>query len=165
MTVRHELPNRAGPGPRTNPGLPHSQLSQNAPVDLQEILWLRMSNLSDVDLGPSRISVPGARALFCKHEPVEAGCDAFMVDGEFTHIHPPQDGSLHMTLPDGIREEAMAKGWAEHHPLVAQGRAPQTLVLVYGPRDIEELEVIWSLVKASHGYACGFATDKVNASP
>ncbi|MEU4549032.1 hypothetical protein [Nonomuraea dietziae] len=32
---------------------------------------------------------------------------------------------------------------------------PPTIVMVYGPRDREELEVVWSLVQTSYAYATG----------
>jgi hypothetical protein len=149
------LPARKGPRPRTTPINPHSQLDQNAPVDLQNVLWERMRALPHVETGPTRISVSGARAV---HLPADRGAGpalAFMVEREFAHIHPASDGSLHLTLPDDIRTDAVAKGWAEPHPLVPKGRVPATVVMVYGPRDAEELETVWSLVVASHDFAIG----------
>ena len=78
-----------------------------------------------------------------------------MIEREFAHIHPHHDGSLHLTLPEDIRKDAIAKGWAEPHPLAATGRVPATVVMVYGPRTSEELETIWALVLASQDFALG----------
>lgn len=155
MNSHAALAERQGPRPATSPVIPHRQLDQNAPANLQEALWEYMRNLPRVETGPSLISVPGARATF-----VADGCElgpacACMIGREFAHIHPPSDGSLHVTLPNGLREEAIAKGWAEPHPLAGTDKAPETVVMLYGPRDAAEFAVIWSLVEASHGFACG----------
>ena len=150
------LPMRNGPKPKTSfPGIPHTQLDQLAPHGLQEALWGRMSSLAGIETGQSLISVPGARATFLREGcagHAQGGC---MIGREFAHIHPPHDGSLHVTLPDEIRADAIAKGWAEPHPLAGTDKAPDTVVMLYGPRDTEEFEVIWSLVQASHRFALG----------
>lgn len=43
-------------------------------------------------------------------------------------------------------------GWAVAHPL-AGVRLTRGMVLVYGPRDAAELEVVAGIVAASHAYA------------
>ena len=43
--------------------IPQQQESQNAPADLQERLFDEVRTLSGVDVGASRISVPGARGF------------------------------------------------------------------------------------------------------
>jgi hypothetical protein len=144
---------RAGGRPRTTPTNPHTQLDQNAPPALQEQLYTRAVELAGVVVGPSHVSVPGARAFHlpgCRH-PAEAG---FMIEREFAHLHPRSDGSLHMSLPPAIVETVIENGWAEYHPLAGQYGLPRNIVMVYGPRDAAELEIVAELVQASHGYAC-----------
>lgn len=147
------LPNRSGPPPETSkpdPALrsPHSQLSQNAPADTQEALLERALSLDGVHEAESLVSVPGARA-FVLAEPLAGGPgDAFQAGREFAHLHPPRDGSLHMTLPPMVAEGVYTKGWGEPHPVSGTP-------MVYGPRDEEELEVIWRLVQASYQFARG----------
>jgi hypothetical protein len=148
-----KLPARKGPKPKTTATIPHYQVDQIAPVKLQEALWQRMNTLSGIKTGPSRISVPGARAVFVTDGHNHKSCERCMIDGEFAHLHPQDDGSLHMTLPDNIRQSAMAQGWAEPHVLVGSDKVPETVVMVYGPRDDGELEIVWSLVTASHAFA------------
>lgn len=153
MTI--ELPSRSGAKPRTTDTNPHSQLDQNAPQRFQEALWGRMAALADVETGQSLVSVPGARAIFAKGDHAPGCADCFMEGGEFAHIHPVSDGSLHIALPEAIAAQACGQGWAELHPLAASGRVPRSIVMVYGPRDEDELEVIWNLIRISHGYATG----------
>ncbi len=62
---------------------------------------------------------------------------------------------MHMTLPEADVPEILERGWAEAHPLVPKGRAPPTLVMVYGPRDEGELDVVLRLIDASYKFARG----------
>lgn len=154
MTI--SLAARRGEKPSTSSSIPHCQLDQNAPIELQERLWEKMRGLPGIRTGQSRISVPGARATFICDDGAVAECpDCVMIGSEFAHIHPASDGSLHVCLPEPARSEAVARGWAEPHILVASGKAPKSVVMIYGPRDEAELETVWSLVRISHQYASG----------
>lgn len=143
---------RLGPPPVTTPTNPHTQLTQNAPPALQERIFEMACSLPGVVVGRSLVSVPGARAF---HLPGtgEAPLGAFMIQREFAHLHPPDDGSLHMVLPMDVAERAIAGGWAERHPLAGSYGLPSNIVMVYGPRDEGELEVVCDLVRASHALA------------
>jgi hypothetical protein len=80
--------------------------------------------------------------------------EAFIDDHEFCHLHPPSQGSVHLTLPPGFREQIIALGWAESHPLAGAGLSTG-LVTVYAPRDEGEREVVFSLVLAAYHFARG----------
>jgi hypothetical protein len=149
-----ELPQRAGPRPRTTPTNPHTQLDQQ-PADLRltEELARRIFSLPGVLERPSGISVPGARALTLAPEEPTGPPEAFLIDREFAHLHPHPDRSLHAMLPTGLVEQAVEAGWAEPHPVALRGLIPPTAVMLYAPRDDEELDVIEQLVKASHAFA------------
>lgn len=112
-----------------------------------------MFGLSCVVETPSLISVPGARAAWLDDGCAAGPPDAFMIEREFCHLHPPRDGSLHLNLPLDIGSHAIERGWAEQHPLVARGIVPPTVVMVYGPRNDEEFDVVRRLVEASHRFA------------
>jgi luciferase-like monooxygenase len=115
---------------------------------MQEQLFTRAQALPGVSVGKSLVSVPGARAFHLDEALARGPNDAFQRGREFAHIHPAHDGSLHMTLPPRLYEEVLAKGWGEPHPVSGT-------MMVWGPRDEQELEVIWNLVRASHAYATG----------
>lgn len=150
---RYSSARRAGPRPKTTPTNPHTQLDQIAPVDMQERVFELASRLDGVIIGKSLVSVPGARAFHLPDAHATFGC--FMIEHEFAHIHPPSDGSLHMTLPPSIVDRAVEQGWAERHPLAGKHGFPENIVMVYGPRDEAELRVVTSLVHASHQHARG----------
>lgn len=153
--MHHHLPVRPGPKPSTTPRTPHRQLDQISPPTLQAALWQRMASLADVSVRPSGISVPGSRALWLEHPGNARG---FMVGREFAHLHPSDDGSLHMILDPRSHELAIAGGWAEPHPLAGRHTAP-TNAMVFGPRDELELEAVWWLVQQSWRFASGLAPE------
>jgi hypothetical protein len=110
--------------------------------------------LDGVEERPSRISVPGARALWLV-EGHEGPPEAFMIGWEFAHLHPGGDQSLHAMLPLDLATAAMEAGWAELHPVARLGLIPPTAVMIYAPRDDDERAAVESLVQASWAFARG----------
>jgi hypothetical protein len=154
MRATAALPVRVGPRPRTTPTNPHTQLDQQ-PTDRRVIeeLARRAFALPGVVEEPSRISVPGARALVLAPGEPAGPREAFLVGREFAHLHPDPDRSLHAMLPPETAAGAVAAGWAEPHPAALRGLIPPTAVMLYAPREEAELEVIERLVRASHAFA------------
>lgn len=154
ITPTVTLPQRVGAKPRTTPDCPHTQLDQIAPPALQRQLADYMFGRPCIEERRSLVSVPGARAMWvseaCAVNPDER---AFLHGREHAHLHPEYDGSLHMALPPEWVAEAIAKGWAEPHPLVQRGLVPETDVMVFGPRDEADLAVVKQLVDASFHFA------------
>ncbi|REF00957.1 luciferase family protein [Thermomonospora umbrina] len=156
MSVTSALQRRTGGRPKTTPATPHRQLDQNAPEDLQEELWRRMAALDHVRTGDSAISLVGTRAVHLNPSQAGGPPTAFAPGTtEFAHLHRRSDGSLHITLPEAEARKVIAKEWGELHPVVKMGYFPPTLVMVYGPRNTEELETVWSLVRRSYEFALG----------
>ncbi|TDC38622.1 luciferase family protein [Micromonospora sp. KC213] len=153
MSIRTELPARQGPRPRTGPAIPHQQLSQIAPVELQDELWRRMTTLEGVVTGPSGISFPDTRALHLRPAPNSPEIERFLIGSEFAHLHGPADGSLHLCLPHDVVAEVERQGWGELHPIARDGKRPATLLMLFGPRDTNELKIVWKLVQVSHHFA------------
>jgi phospholipase/carboxylesterase len=71
---------------------------------------------------------------------------------EFAHLHPEFDGSLHVALPTHLAADVVAKGWGTPHPW-AGSRLTAGFTLVFGPRDLAELEIVAAIVATSHAYA------------
>lgn len=114
-----------------------------------------MTGLDGVTAGRSSISAPSSRAVHLHPDLALGPEEAFVIDTEFAHLHGPHDGSLHLALPRDVVDLAADRGWAELHPIARAGIRPPTLAMLYSPRDQEELEVIWTLVEASHRFARG----------
>jgi phospholipase/carboxylesterase len=146
------LPERDGSRPQVSTKTPQEQLTQNSPPALQDELFARLSALPGVVAQPSAISVPGARAFTL---PSGSGPqDAFLVPdvGEFAHLHPSYDGSLHVALPPAMAADVVTKGWGVAHPLAGL-RVTPGMVMIFGPRTQPELEVISAVVGFSHAWA------------
>jgi phospholipase/carboxylesterase len=149
-----KLPQRRGPRPEVNWRIPQQQQTQNAPRDLQERLFDEIRQLPGVDVGPSHISVPGARGFTVRDRSEDE--QSFLVPevGEFAHLHPSYDGSLHLVLPPEMAADVSIKGWGRPH-MWAGTRLSPGFMLVHGPRDENELATVLGIVTASHTYATG----------
>ena len=159
------LPARRGSPPNTTPLCTHQQLTQNGPPALREELYERVIALSGVIEGPYRGSAPlGTRAFLLDPEYAEGPPQAFLIGKEFAHLHPDYDGSMHLTLPRNTSDEIVTRGWGEvHFDTGLFGRGTPIFVMVYGPRDEDELEVVWSIFRLSYEFARG-GNEKERAS-
>jgi len=166
MSYTVNLPLRNGGRPKTTPGLPHKQLDQQ-PTDpgIRRRLAVRVFALPGVHEGPTQISVPGARALLLDRATAGGPPEAFFIGGEFAHLHPGEDQSLHICLPADVAAAACRAGWAELHPLAVSGALPPTHVMVYAPRDEDELGVVVSLVETAHHFATGHQAGPAEGAP
>ncbi|HAQ59968.1 MAG TPA: phospholipase [Microbacterium sp.] len=152
----NDLPARRGDRPRTTNSAPHTQLSQNAPIEMQERLLEHALSLSGVRRAPSMVSVPGAVAFFLDRPDNEPALpDIFR--GEWGHIHPADDGSLHLNLPTRVADKLIELGWGEYHYVVTEGLIPPIVIMLYGPRDEAELAVACAVVETAY-VAAGGAT-------
>jgi phospholipase/carboxylesterase len=151
-----ELPRRAGPAPQVSSQIPQQQLDQTAPAELQERIFEHASGLPSVSSQASAISVPGARAFVLDDAAAAGGAESFIVQsaGEFAHLHPAYDGSLHVTLPQAYAADVIAKGWGVTHPLAGVRLAPG-MVMVFGPRDEQELGTVTAILDAAYAFAAG----------
>jgi len=147
-----ELPQRRGPRPEVSWTIPQQQQTQNAPQHLQERLFEDIRQLPGVEVGPSHISVPGARGFTLRDGSADE--EAFLVPqvAEFAHLHPPYDGSLHVALPPELAADVSARGWGRPH-MWAGTRLSPGFMLVHGPRDHDELATVRGIVAASLAYA------------
>jgi len=151
----YALPPRLGTPPRTARVLPHLQLDQLAPPEIAEELIERSLALPYVRSTQSRMAAPKSRALCLQDDFASGPPDAFIDSHEFCHLHPLPESSIHLTLPQDLRELAVQLGWAEPHLVSRLGSMPPTLVLVYAPRNMEELSTVFRLVRCSYQFARG----------
>ncbi len=146
------LPPRMGEKPTVTDGIPHVQLDENSPDDVFEMLTEWAFSLEAVVERPSRVSLPGARALTLSFE-FTARPTAMIFGREFAHIHPqPEGGSLHIRLRADQATEVVDRGWGEWHPFALDGTLPN-LVMVYAPRTDEDLEVVQKIIENAVAYA------------
>ncbi|KIL83660.1 hypothetical protein FAVG1_13118 [Fusarium avenaceum] len=81
--------------------------------------------------------------------------------GEITHIHATGDHSVHVILAPVDCKTVIESGWGQRHPLDGVGLAqlvfgwtiPKQYILLYAPRNKDEIRVVMDIVKASIGFA------------
>lgn len=146
------IPKRSGPRPLTNKNMPHSQIGVQPVPEVNAELYRRAFALPGVTNRPTVISVPGARALWLDENLPLAHPEAIVAGREFAHIHP--DGSLHTSLPSDRAREAIDSGWAEPHPM-ALLMGNDGMVMLYTPRTLGELDVVFQLVLDSYNFVTG----------
>jgi len=72
---------------------------------------------------------------------------------EIGHIHKI-DGSMHLILSPSDTKEVIEKGWGELHGLAgANSKAAKTYMMIYSPRDENELAVTRQILEAAVKYA------------
>ena len=62
---------------------------------------------------------------------------------------------MHLALPEKVANELIEKGWAEPHPVAKLGLIPSTIIMVYAPRNYEEVDWVVKIIEASYGFAHG----------
>jgi hypothetical protein len=160
----HLLPGRFGPRPRTTAGLPFRQVDQLPAAGMNDRILALCQDLPDVRLRQSRVAAPGTTALWIP-DALASGPDQAFIDGnEFCHLHAAPHGSIHLTLPPTAVEGIVALGWVERHPIHTIG-IMKSLVMVYAPRNREEVEVVMNLIDHSCRFAMGLAGSECAAAP
>ncbi len=144
----HVIPARQGDPPVVSGPCPHEQVTQTAPVELQELVFRLAAGLPGVEVGRSYVDVDGTRAFHLSPALARGPGEAFLAATEFAHIHPSYDGSLHLALPAELARAVQAAGWGEREP-------GSGALLLFGPRDAAEAELTWWLVRASYRHALG----------
>lgn len=155
QTTPRALPTRKGTRPRTTHGTPHMQLDQQPAAPFDKDLLEFGSRLPGVVLAQSHRAPEHTIGLYLSPDHARGPADAFMLSTEFAHVHPGPDFSLHLTLPEPLRSEAIKAGWVEPHPLAGYPTISELVVLLFAPRDRGEFATATELVLASWAYASG----------
>jgi len=128
--------------------IPHRQLDQFPDQDFTPTLTV-------ASFVATRPTLTVRQSYFEKHNdaafpapgrPIHA--DGQVSGGEIGHIHA--DGSLHVVLDPADAAQAIEHCWGQLHP--AEGRAaglPPTYVLLYSPRNPDEVAVVEQLLDAA----------------
>lgn len=149
------LPQREGKRPLTTKTLPHRQISDTIRPDLYKKLTEMVFSLPLVKEEMSLLSSQESKALWIDEHIKSARREILFEGLEFAHIHSPQEGSLHLILPNSWAKEVVEKGWGELHPLYEIGFYSHPFVLIYAPRNVDELLIVYEIVLISYLYAIG----------
>jgi hypothetical protein len=96
------------------------------------------------------ISALYARADNPKLNPI-AKKPFFTLDKEIAHVHP-QDNSLHVWLSEADAKAVIEKGWGERFVV---SLAPKGFVMVYAPRNEDELRTVECIVNGAAKWISG----------
>ncbi len=154
MSITFELPIRDGEKPDIGQQPPQLQFSDLGPEDVRLTLksWA-FSTFPNVEEHDTLISVPTSRALWLDEKVLAAHDDAFMPppnSREFCHLHA--DGSFHAVVDVAIEDKILQKQWGVRHMYYDRGVKE---MLVYAPRDENELIVAKRIITESYRYASG----------
>ncbi|KAL1841949.1 hypothetical protein VTJ49DRAFT_6272 [Mycothermus thermophilus] len=164
------LPYRPGPRPSVAGLAPQRQLDQHGCSSASARLRASLAALAtqrpaDFVTATSCLEKHGL-ALFAR-KPVNV-CG----NGEVCHVHNT-DRSMHLNLhPEDIRE-VLEKGWGQRHPMswergdgwlggmgvMVEAPLPRTFVMIYAPRNDEDLRVIARIIEAAIWYTTAERTE------
>lgn len=150
-----DFPTRGPPRPCTRGIAPHRQITQKAGKAVYEKLAAAIETM-----GSSSDHLLIGTSCFEKHgtglfsiSPAKRTCR-----GEIVHAHP-SDGSLHTTLHPADAKTVLDAGWGERHPIARGGWferfVPGGFIMVYAPRNDEEIEIVLRIVKAAAWFVGG----------
>ncbi|WP_182489345.1 hypothetical protein [Microcella alkalica] len=127
---------------------PAWQLDQRSVPTTWVAVWDALRSGPGVIAGPSALGAPGSRAVLVPSvinpEPgtsLAPGGHAL----EPAHLHSPADTSMHVVLPAERAALVVAQGWGIACPRAVHG----TEVILFGPRDEAELDVVSALARES----------------
>lgn len=173
--VHPHIPIRTGSRPKVAGIAPQRQVSQYGSRAMYQLLRTSLNNLAlrqsdKFKAGVSCFEKKGL-ALFSL-DPINTTCK-----GEICHVHH-SDHSFHMNLHPNDAKEFLEKGWGERHPMagacapiiisdllsylptslaawLSPRVVPEQFVMIYAPRNMEELQVVCHIIEAAAFWVCG----------
>jgi len=146
------MTSRVGARPEVSAEGPQTQLTQQSSPELWGRLVAATFGLPGTVEGHSQVSPASSRAVFLADRMDEASPETSLAPGqrlEPVHLHGVHDTSLHLCLPISRGAELIDAGWAEPHQYGDYG----TELLIYGPRDDEELTIVLGFIAESLDFA------------
>jgi Family of unknown function (DUF5519) len=130
---------------------PHKQLTDNSPEEIWNELVSRAFDLPEIERGNSSVSLADTIAGLLPNSPQKHGEWSLAVTGnvEPFHIHGMSDASIHLVLPSMRAREIYMCGWGEPHTYADF----DTQVMIYAPRDENEILVALQLIRESRDFA------------
>lgn len=147
------LPQRPGPPTETTPGVPHVQIDVEPVPELAAELLRRVEKLPGLEIRPTVIGMFGTKGFWLHEDLSLARPEVVHTGREFAHLHT--DGSLHASLPPKRAYEAVDAGWAVRHPSAQYHERLEGFVMLFTPRNAEELDVTFGLVVDGYNFVSG----------
>lgn len=157
IAVLKKLPKRAGIKPSIAPfAVPHRQTDQHNDEATRRLQQQAFDN----QVADPKYKLQYKMSYLERHNPgiflrdSTAGNPTIVPisHGEIGHIHP-SDGSMHIIMSPSDTKTVIEAGWGELHGLAGDGRAAKTYMMIYSPRNKEEVEVTKKILAAAVKYA------------
>jgi len=160
--LKMELPEREGPRPEINKFIaPHRQVSQTTGADMHKSL---LQMVDEVVAAQSTLVVKRTSLLEKTGDAILIHDDvptphaiAKNIKREIAHVHAGEqsgDYSMHISLSPPDCKKVIEMGWGERMSL-AGVFVPLEYLIVYTPRDMQELDVLRSILEAGIGFMTG----------
>ncbi|MFC5326249.1 luciferase domain-containing protein [Bradyrhizobium oligotrophicum] len=145
---------RSGSAPRLAPTWPCRQLDDTSPAGYAAQLASSAGALTGVAEVPAPLNAIG-RAFALDDAHAMGQPEAFIFAPIWLIVRP--DGSLHLSLRPEWAQKVVAKGWGTVHPFARYmaGAVPPQSLVIYAPRDDDELAICRRIMNAAHCYATG----------
>jgi len=155
------LPQRTGQPPRLSVNLPCEQIEQASPPAVLSTLLNRLRQLPAITVTPYDHSryPEGTIALSLPEELARGQPEAFLDGTIFALVRP--DGSIELRLKPEWGEVVLQARWGTIHPLARylSGIVPPQSLIIFAPRNEEEIEVVIRIVQSAAWYAQGRVYD------
>ena len=153
VAILTSIMNRVGERPKIAPyPIPHRQLTEHGGIDQR----LLLKELFDSYIESHSTQVVYQKSFFERRhdaiflrDPDRGHSHARGTHGEIAHLHPG-DGSMHMIFSPRDAKTIIEAGWGERHPLAGRYPGmPDTYLMIYSPRNTDDLAAIKALLKAA----------------
>ena len=153
----NNLPKRKGAKPTIAPfAIPHRQTDQHN----DSITRRLQKKIFDAQVADTRYHLCYKISYYEKHnlavflKDSVTGNPTVMpyTHAEVGHIHP-SDGSMHVILSPSDTNEVIEKGWGEFHGLAGQNGLIKTYMMIYSPRNEQELAITKQILEAAVKYS------------
>jgi hypothetical protein len=152
QTAFQNLPARKGSRPTTIRGPLHIQCNQHGDPEYLKQLVDEVLTWPDIESDKSFVSRANTIQIRLIKTAASSDFSAFITAREFARVLLGAP-TIYLALPAEWARWAIVRGWGEPHYLGSEGLMPAGTVVVYTPRDDEELEV--SLTLFSEAYYLG----------
>jgi hypothetical protein len=147
------LPARKGPRPQTFRGPLHIQCNGYGDSRYVNQLVSQVFTWPHVEPSPPPVSPPDTIGIHLAEIAATDEPSAFLTGREFGRVLLGTP-TMYLALPLVCAHWAIVRGWAEPHYLASFGLMPAGAVIVYTPRDEQELRVCDLLFSQSYRFAC-----------
>ncbi|KAJ9220209.1 hypothetical protein DTO169E5_7379 [Paecilomyces variotii] len=174
-----DLPQRKGPRPEVGThAAPQRQLTQTPETEIKEkllktFLEIQFNNQNILNIAPSNLEKHTSALFISDLAPRPNPLVTSSTRGEIAHVHGTAEHSVHVILSPVDSKKVIEAGWGQRHSLsgstvfrklFGKKRAmfiPNEFLLIYAPRDEEEIKVVINIVKAAVAFGAGVSTDEV----